>query len=237
MAVRNHLLRVERFAFSLVAGATASAGLIFLFRISQGGQCGTHPTPHRADTCTSFLAPSIGTVQPAPDAGHASLLPAPVRPATFRGLHSAAYLALVRKSDETGKNSSGAPGKMGCRPSLPAWLRPGRWVQATPANSREHGQLLLPPLTLRCALLRSRSLRSQNCPPSLMAAILVRHSGGGLRSCFRATPCYPGGRPQGPTLHRRRVGEVAVTQSLSRWRDSPPNNSADPARGSSAWWL
>ena len=112
-----------------------------------------------------------------------------------------------------------APGNMGFVPNLPAWLRPGRWVQAAPANSRERGQLLLPPLIFRYSTFRSRPLHSQNCPPSLKAEILVRHSGGGLRGLLSRFALSPHHRPAFRYARHQRVGKSgrdAVTFALAR---------------------
>lgn len=46
-------------------------------------------------------------------------------------------------------------------------VAPDRWVQAPPANSREHGQLSFAPLIFHSTALRSRALRSRNWPTSL----------------------------------------------------------------------
>ncbi len=88
-------------------------------------------------------------------------------------------------------------------------------------NNRETGQLSLIPLIFHCTAFRSRSLHSRNWPTSLIKPNWSDTSPPGCVRGLLIAPMQPSRRSPRTPLCRRRVRMVAVTQSPSRYRDSP----------------
>ena len=131
--------------------------------------------------------------------------------ARLRPTKTKQYGAMLRMSPRTGNSPRCFARARHRNTARGSACRRGRAIgrEASPGqnigSSREHGQLSFTTLIFRFTSLRSRALRSRNCPSSLIKPNWSDTSPSGCVRVCRARPIHPSRRSPRTTLCRRRV--------------------------------